>query len=362
MRHGSRLVLEGQAGTGAAIGLDLSDTSGTYVVVDAKGEVSGEGKLVLSPTGLRKTFGGRKPTRIAIEAGTHSPWVSRLLSELGHEVIVANPRQVKLISNNPHKSDREDAELLGRLARLDPHLLRPVQHRGPEAQADLALLRSRDCVVGARTALINHVRGAVKSMGGRVPDCTADSFAKKAGSHIPALLKAALLPLLNTIEELTRQIKAHESQLEKAAQRYPEVQLLRQIKGVGLLTSLAFVLVIEEVERFRKSRSVGAFVGLTTRQAQSGEYQPQLRITKAGDELLRRLLLQSAHYILGPFGPDCDLRRWGLKLAGDGKNKIRRRKAAVAVARKLAVLLHKLWLGGLAYEPLRLETTAKAAA
>ena len=121
--------------------------------------------------------------------------MSRLLSELGHEVIVANPRQVKLIGNNRHKSDREDAELLGRLAPRPPHLLRPIQHRGPEAQADLALLRSRDCVVRTGTALINHVRGAVKSMGGRIPDCAANSFAKKAGSHIPELLQAALLPL-----------------------------------------------------------------------------------------------------------------------------------------------------------------------
>ena len=210
MKHGSRLVLEAGAGVGEAIGLDLSDTSGTYVVVNAQGEVSGEGKLALSPTGLSKIFARRKPTRIAIEAGTHSPWVSRLLSELGHEVIVANPRQVKLISQSYSKSDREDAELRGRLARLDPHLLRPIQHRGPEAQADLALLRSRDCVVRTRTNLINHVRGAVKSMGGRVPDCSTDSFAKQAASHIPALLRAALLPLLKTIEEPTRQIKAHD--------------------------------------------------------------------------------------------------------------------------------------------------------
>jgi transposase len=359
--NGSRLVLEAQAEAREAIGLDLSDMSGTYVVVDALGSVSGEGKVTLTQAGVRKGFGSRKPTRIAIEVGTHSPWVSRLLSALGHEVIVANARQVQLISQNKHKNDRQDAELLARLARLDPSLLRPVRHRGAQAQADLALLRSRDCVVRTRSTLINHVRGAVKAVGGRIPNCSSSAFAIKAKEHIPALLQAALVPLLATIEQLTQQIKANDKQLAKAAECYPEVTGLRQIKGVGPLTSLAFVLVLEEPQRFSKSRSVGAFVGLTTRQAQSGEREPPMHITKAGDDLLRRLLVQSAHYILGPFGPDCDLRRWGKKLAGDGGNKIRKRKAVIAVARKLAVLLHRLWVDGLVYEPLRAEVEKEAA-
>ena len=360
MTNGSRLVIEVQ-GAGEAIGLDLSDKGGTYVVVDAMGQVSGEGKVTLTQTGLRKVFGSRKPTRIAIEVGTHSPWVSRLLAELGHEVIVANAHQVKLISQNKRKSDRQDAELLARLARLDPSLLKPVRHRGEQAQADLALLRSRDCVVRTRATLINHVRGSVKAVGGRIPNCSTDAFAAKAREHLPQLLQAALLPLLATIDQLTQQIKANDKQLEKAAERYPEVKLLRQIKGVGLLTSLAFVLILEEAQRFNTSRSVGAFAGLTARQSQSGEREPQMHITKAGDELLRRLLVQSAHYILGPFGPDCDLRRWGKKLAGDG-NKIRKRKAVIAVARKLAVLLHCLWRNGLVYEPLRDEVLKEVAA
>lgn len=344
-----------------AIGLDLSDKSGTYVVVGSLGQVAAEGKVEMTQAGLRRVFGSRKPTRVAIEVGTHSPWVSRLLAELGHEVIVANARQVKLISQNNRKNDREDAEILARIARFDPNLLRPIRHRGPQAQADLAVLRSRDGVVRTRVQLINLVRGQVKAFGGRVPVCSAAAFAEKARGHIPQLLQVALLPVLELIARLTEQIKAHEKQLTKAAERYPEVTLLRQVKGVGLLTAIAFVLVLEEPQRFKRSRSVGAFAGLTTRQAQSGEREPQMHITRAGDEFLRRLLVQSAHYILGPFGPDCDLRRWGKKLAGEG-NKIRKRKAVIAVARKLAVLLHRLWQGGLIYEPLRTGLTGEVAA
>jgi transposase len=344
------------------IGLDLSDELGTYVIVEQMGSVRGEGKVVLTRGGLARVFGRREPARIAIEVGTHSPWVERELKLLGHEVIVANARQVKLIAQSSKKNDREDAETLARLARLDPKLLKPVTHRGEQAQADLAVLRSRDGLVRARTSLINHVRGAAKSAGARLAKCSAESFAIKVEDQLPEMLKEALEPVLRSIAGLTEQVKACTHKLEKLAEEsYPETGALRQIKGVGLLTSLAFVLVLEEAGRFGRSRSVGAFLGLTTRQHQSGESQPQLHITKEGDPLLRRLLVQSGHYILGPFGPDCDLRRWGLKLAGQG-NKIRKRKAVVAVARKLATLLHYLWTAGVVYEPLRAEaSTGKAA-
>jgi transposase len=358
MTNGSREECAAQVSMSEAIGLDLSDKSVTFVVVDAMGTVSTEGKIPLTAVGLGKAFGQRQPTRIAIEVGTHSPWVSRLLAELGHEVIIANARQVKLIRENRRKNDREDALILARLARLDPALLKPIRHRSPQAQADLALLRAREGLVRTRVLLINLVRGQVKSLGGRIPSCSTATFATKAEAYIPAELQPALLPTLALIGQLTQQIKQSEKELEGVSKRYPEVEFLRQIKGVGCLTALAFVLVIEEPQRFTKSRAVGAFVGLTARQSQSGEQEPPLHITKAGDELLRRLLVQSAHYILGPFGPDCDLRSWGRKLAGDSGNKIRKRKAVIAVARKLAVLLHCLWLNGLVYEPLRPQAKA----
>ena len=334
------------------IGLDLSDRTATFVVLSAEGQVVHGGKLRLSQAGLQRALGTRTPTQIAIEVGGHSPWVSRTLTDMGYDVTVANPRQVKLISHGQKKSDLLDAENLARLLRYDPALLRPVQHRGPAAQADLALLRSRDVIVRSRTRLISSARNLVKAAGGRLPKCSAESFHYKVRDHVPELVKPAILPLFEAIAGLSEQIAGLTRQLEALAdERYPETRVLRQVKGVGPLTSLAFVLTLEEPHRFDKSRSVGAFLGLVPRQYDSGDSQPQLRITKAGDPFLRRLVVQSAQYMLGPFGEDCDLRRWGLKLAGDGKNKIRRNKAVIAVARKLAVLLHRLWQTGEVYEP-----------
>jgi len=338
---------------GEYIGLDLSDKTATYVALTADGEKVGAGKLKLSQAGLQRALGARRPAQIAIEVGGHSPWVSRALTDMGYEVTIANPRQVKLISHGQKKNDFLDAENLARLLRYDRSMLRPITHRGAAAQADLAVLRSRDAVVRARTRLISSARNMVKAAGGRLPRCSAESFHYKACDHVPQLIKPAVEPLLEVIAGLTGQINKMTRHLEELAdQRYPETKVLRQIRGVGPLTSLAFALTLEEPHRFTKSRSVGAFLGLVPRQYDSGQSQPQLRITKAGDPLLRRLVVQSAQYILGPFGEDCDLRRWGLELAGDGKNKIRRNKAVVAVARKLAVLMHRLWQTGEVYEPL----------
>lgn len=335
------------------IGLDLSDKTGVYVVLDRDGEVCREGKVTLTRQALGKAFGGGSPRLVAIEVGAHSPWVSRELALLGHEVVIGNPRQVKLISHSKKKSDREDALMLARLVRLDRRLLRPVQHRGEQAQADLAMLRSRSLLVASRTSLINSVRGMVKTTGLRLPRCSADSFADKARPHLPRELVPALEPLLAEIAGLTARIKQMNHDLEDTArERYPETHLLRQVSGVGLICSLTYVLTLEEPGRFRRSRAAGAYLGLVPRQRQSGEQQPQMHITKTGDVALRSVLVQSAQYILGRHGPDSDLRRWGLKLAGEG-NKARRKKAIIAVARKLAVLLHHLWSTGQVYEPLR---------
>jgi len=298
--------------------------------------------------------------RIALETGTHSPWVSRVLKDCGHEVIVANSRKLRLIYENRRKNDRVDAMYLARLARLDPQLLSPVEHRGPEAQKDLALLRSRDALIQARTQLINHSRGLVKSIGQRLPRCDSDAFARKILGAVPESLKAGLLPVLEMIESLSVQIKLLDRRVDTLAnQAYAETKLLRQVTGVGPITSLGYVLILENHRRFAKSRAVGSYVGLTPGSRRSGNSDPQMRITKEGDALLRRLLVGSAQYILGPFGPDTDLRRFGLRIAQRG-GKNAKKRAIVAVARKLAVLLHHLWRSGEVYVPLYQETRKTA--
>ena len=240
--------------------------------------------------------------------------------------------------------------MLARIARVDPRLLSPVHHRGRRAQSHLAIVKSRDQLVGVRTGLINHARGMVKAVGERLPSCSADYFDKKVREAIPSDLRPALAPILETIRDLTDRIKAMDRRIETLCEEeYPETEKLRGIRGVGPITSLAFVLTLEEKSRFRRSRSVPAYLGLTPRRDQSGEVDKQLRITKAGDQYLRRLLISCAHYILGPFGEESDLRSFGQRLCDRG-GKNAKKRATVAVARKLAVVMHALWVQDVEYE------------
>jgi len=337
---------------GRIIGLDLGDRFSQFCMVNRQGQIVERGRVATTATAMGKQFKPMAPVRIALEAGTHSPWVSRLLEELGHEVLVANPRKLRMIYDSDSKNDRADAETLARVARMDAKLLGAIRHRKEATQVDLAVVRSRDALIKARTQLINHVRGVVKSVGMRLPKSSAPSFHKKAsGGVIPAVLREALAPILETLEEISHQIKNFDGQIEQLSrEKYPETDLLSQVSGIGNLTALTYVLTLENPERFARSRTVGSFLGLRPRQGDSGKQQPQLRITKAGDSLLRRLLVNSAQHLLGHFGQDCDLRRWGLELAKRG-GKNAKKRAAVAVARKLAVLLHRLWSRGEVYDP-----------
>ena len=344
------------------MGVDVGDKNSHYCVLGPEGEITQEGILRTTPVGFSTQFPSATPCRIVLEVGTHSPWISRLLRGLGHEVIVANAGRVRMIYDNDNKNDRVDARTLARLARVDTELLHPIRHRSAEAQADLALLHARDCLVSLRTKLVNTVRGMVKAIGSRLPSSSPEYFPQKVRSHIPASLQPALLPLLDQMEMLTSQIRAYDKQVEQLTRtRYPQTQLIQQVRGVGALTSLAFVLTIDDPHRFQKSRDVGSYLGLRPRRDDSGQSRPQLRITKAGNHFLRRLLVNCSHYILGHFGTDSDLRRWGHALmARGGKNA--KKRAVVAVARKLAVLMHSLWVNGEVYEPLRKTVDTREAA
>src|SRR6478672_4033880 len=334
------------------IGLDLGDRSSWYCVLDEAGEVRLEQKLGTTAKTLQEIFGRMPHSRIALETGMHSPWVSRLLSELGHEVIVAHARNVRLIGESRKKDDRLDAQTLARLARIDPELLCPVKHRSAKAQADLSLIRARAGLVRARTALVNTARGLAKSYGQRLRGCNVRNMNPEKAEALSPELQAALQPLLAGIEAVSEQIGEYNARIEKLAQEsYPEVKLLKQVKGVGTLIALTFLLTLEDPHRFRTSRDVGGYLGLQPGRRNSGQSEPQLHISKEGDPYLRTLLVQGAQHVLGPFGIDCDLRRWGLKLAERGGRNGKKR-AIVATARKLAVLLHHLWVSGEVYEPL----------
>lgn len=323
-------------------GIDVGDKLCEICVLDDQGEVVERMKITSTAHSLTKYFSKYKSIVVAMESGFHSPWMSRLLKEIGHDVIVANSRRVALISQNDNKSDRVDAELLARLARSDKKLLHPIEHRSVEQQKHMSVVRARDALVRSRTALVNHVRGSVKSFGGRLKSTATNRFHKLEGG-IPKELVPALSPVMSLIEELNKKIASLEKEITKLGEEsYPLTKILREIPGVGPVTALVFILAICDPSRFKHNRDVGPYLGLVPRKRQSGDNDPQLRITRAGNVYLRRLLVNAAHYILGPFGPDSNLRRYGFAIAARG-GKLAKKKAAVAVARKLAVLMLAMW-------------------
>jgi transposase len=220
------------------VGLDLGDRTSWYCVLDEAGGVLLEQRVSTTPKALREVFGGMPRSRVALETGIHSPWVSRLLSAVGHEVIVAHARNVRLIGESRKKDDRLDAQTLARLARIDPELLCPVKHRSAKAQADLTVIRARAGLVRARTALVNTARGLAKSYGERLRGCTRNLNPEKAEKLSPEL-RAALQPLLAALESLSERIRQYNERIEQLAQEsYPQVALLKQVKGVGTLIGL----------------------------------------------------------------------------------------------------------------------------
>ena len=348
---------EGQQGSGkypegCTVGLDVGDEYTHAAVINGQGELLIEERMRTREPEMRKWLSSGPAALVALETGTHSRWIAKVAGECGHEVIVANARELRLIYGGTNKHDRMDAKKLARMARIDPELLKPVKHRSDRQHSDLAVIGARELLVKMRSEAINMVRGMVKAAGRRVDACPSESFPRYAAEVVPEELKNALAPVLEFLDELNNRIREYDERIEHLAKtEYPEVALLTQVAGVGTLTALMFVLTIGDPWRFQRSRDVGCYLGLRPKRNQSGERDPQLGISKVGNSRLRKTLVNCAHVILGRSGRDCDLRRWGLKLAGTGKNA--KKRAVVAVARKLAVLLHALWTTGQEYRPLR---------
>jgi transposase len=325
------------------IGIDLSDRTFRYCALNRDGKIIDEGERKLDPDSLRKFLAAQPAARVAVETGAHSAWVQALAQGLGHETIVANARELRAVTGRSHRSDQHDARQLARLARVDGELLNPVRLRGSEQQADLFVVRARAILVEARTRLINFARGITKTTGRRLPSTDAARFSERARQAVPEALRPALMPLLNVLDRIAEELAGYDENVQALAEtRYPETRWLRQVPGVGPITALTFVLTLSDPARFAHSRDVGPYLGLVPRRRQSGEQDPHLRITKCGDRYLRQLLVQCAHVVMGRFGPDCALRRWALEHAGGSRTA--KKRAVVAVARKLAVLLHRMWV------------------
>lgn len=346
------------------IGIDLGDKKHAICVLDEAGAIIEERAITNHRESLRRLSQKYPGARIAMEVGTHSPWISRMLREPGHEVLVANPRKLRAIYASPRKCDQSDAHMLARIARFDPTLLHPIQHSSEQNQRDLLEIKMRDNLVRQRVNIISAIRFTLKSLGVRLASPNPDCFARKCRKALSELdpgLLAMCEPSILAVETLTKSIKDYERRIEDlCATSYPATAILRQVTGVGALTALTFVLTIGDPERFSTPRDVAAYLGLVPKRDQSGSVDKQLRISKAGDAYLRRLLVSASQYILGPFGPDCDLRRHGESLRLRG-GKSARKKAVIAIARKLSVLLLALWKQGGEYQPLRGPSAARAA-
>jgi transposase len=339
------------------IGLDLSDRKVAVCVLDEHGNIVEETSLpnaVKTYVVISQNYPG---ARVALETGTHSPWVSRTLSRHSMKVLVANARKLRAIYKNDHKSDQNDARMLAKIARVDPELLSPIEHRSEDAQKDMIKLKVRESLVQARVKHINSARTLLKSIGVRLPSqISSQAFPRKARQALESEHLDLVEMLIDAVEELNERIKMLEAELEQMAQqKYPVSLRLRQIPGVGPMTALCFVLSIENHQRFKRARDIGPYLGLTPKKDQSGKTDKQLRITKAGNTQLRCLLVNCAHYILGRWGPDCDLRAAGLRICARGGS-ITKKRAVIATARKLAVTLLALWKSGQDYRPLSISS------
>lgn len=347
------------AGTSAkkTLGFDLGDRRSHYCLLDRKGREIDQAVVETTPPSLKAFFKRMKGVRLVLEMGTHACWIADLAEEVGLEVLIANPRSFELLTKSYRKTDARDCQLLADAGRMSPQLLSPIVRRPKECRVDLSALRSRKCLVECRTKLVNHVRGVLKFHALRAPSCSPESFHRKVLAVIPKELEMALLPAVQSVEFMNQQIKSLEVQTEKMAkERYPITSTFEDVAGVGTIVSSTFAMTIGDPDRFPDARTVGAYIGMVPRQQSSGDSTPELSITKAGDGEVRRTLTIASNYIMGPFGPDCDLRRFGLRMIDNGrrKGKNAKKRAIIAVARKLAVLLLHLWKTGAKYDPFHL--------
>lgn len=330
-------------------GIDVHSKSSEVVIVDERGERSDGARISTTESSLRRWFGGRAPMVICLEAGGQSAWVARILTSLGHDVVVANPARVRLIAEATLKNDQVDAETLARLVRADRRLLCPIIHRSADTQRQRGVLRARRALVNARATCLNTSRGILRSFGFRTPSRTAERLAASlVDSQIPEALVAVVAPLVQLALELDEKIAALDAEVETMGEAYPEVALLRTIPGVGPLVGLAFVLCLEDPSRFRRSRDVAGYLGLRPTMRESGSTSRYGRITHQGDTEMRRLLVQAAHGVLRSRA-DSDLKQWAQGLVA----RVGKKKAVVALARKLAVVMHTMWVQGEPFRPVR---------
>ncbi len=330
------------------VGLDVSMEETAYCARDSEGRVLGQGKTCTDPdaiAGALERFG--RPVRIVLETGRMANWLHRGLVARDLPAVCVDARQAHaVLSQMPNKTDANDAAMLAELARTG--FYRAVRVKSEAAQAMRALLKARDLVLRQRMDLDNTIRGLLTSMGVRLP-----KGPRKWSERVELALEAnealalALRPLLRLREDIARSLAELTRRLLAETKGSELCRRLMGVPGVGAITAYAFVATVDDPTRFAQSRSVGAYVGLTSRRYQSGEVDYAGRITRRGDTMLRTLLFEAASSLITRAGGGGALREWALRL----RARVGHKKASVALARKLGVILHRMWVDGTQFRP-----------
>jgi transposase len=343
------------------IGMDVGGERSQVCAVNEAGQVVWEREIRTVRREVERAFRGHPKSRVCLEVGGSSAWISRLLKEMGHEVVACNPRRLRLIAESTLKCDRLDAEVLARLARLsglDGKLVPGVYQRSEATQFVRSFLKVRRALVRNRTSAANAARGLSRSLGHVLPSVKPERLTQRVQkATLPEAVTSMVGPLLVTVEQLSEQIAVLDEQVAMLGAKNPVVKRLQTIDGIGPLTSLAFVSCIEDPTRFGRSRDVGAYLGLRPVLRQSGGQRHQGAITKEGDPELRALLVQAAHALMHAKRAS-DLKTWARGLA----KRVGKKKAIIALARKLAVLMHRLWVRNESFEPQRANQAKETAA
>lgn len=322
------------------IGLDLGNTFNKAVGLDAGGNVVLREDLRNDAATMKAFFEAHRGATVAMETGTHCRWIAALAAECGCHPVVGNARKLRLISESSRKNDWADAQKLARLCRSDRSLLHPVELHDDRHHRLYQLLRQRDALVSMRTALVNQLRGFAKAGGTMLPRCDARSFLSLRDSMPPEFLRD-FKPLLKTLEDLAKRIAAAEAILAEFVRRHfrKTDELLQTVPGVGPVASAAFIALVPDPGRFKSAREAGPYFGLVPKQDQSGDGDRPCRITHEGSSFMRKTLVNAANALLRKSARDTALKRFGERLGRRGQGKVVRRKAKVALARKLAVTM-----------------------
>lgn len=327
------------------VGLDVSLKLTSICIVDRTGKVEREGVVTSDPEAIA-TFiklHASHVVRIGLETGATSTWLWTELNKIGLPVICIDARHAKaVLKMQINKSDRNDAAGIARIMQCGWY--KEVSVKGLDSHATKALLVSRALLVKIKRDIENQIRGLLKNLGLVIGRAKANVFAARAAqlAQDRSELSAAVDPLLKAREAVEQQIADLDRKVLRLARNNAQVRRFMTAPGVGPVTALCFLATIDDPARFKRSRSVGAYAGLTTRRYASGEIDWTGRISKCGDKMLRSYLYEAANVLLTRVAKWSALKAWGIRLA----KRSGLRKAKVAVARKLAVILHRMWIDG----------------